>query len=280
MVQGRLSLLGHVALMRFAPIVILVVCSSSVLLAQADDLSKAREEMSAAAARKDTIGFASFMSDDITSIDSAGRLRDKAAAIDDMPPGNSQSSAETYMYGEAAIVAIGYNQSSESPARIIQAWARRSGQWQMVAFQGVRAPGNVTAATQPSALLPDSSGSESDREAVQKTLNAIDLAARSGDAVTWAGLMTSQWVSTSATGEVQRRSERVRGIAATGSPAVPVVAETSIRIHGTLALVTRRLVVDADQFWQTVIFAKDGSQWKEAAETTTPITGAARVTSR
>jgi hypothetical protein len=93
-----------------------------------------------------------------------------------------QVSAEVSDYGDAAVVAIGYGRSGESPARIMQAWARIADGWQMVAFQGVRAKSAVTPSTQPSSALPPSSGPQTDREAIQKTLDAIDEAIRSGDA--------------------------------------------------------------------------------------------------
>jgi hypothetical protein len=97
----------------------------SVLLAlpvsaQSPGLAQARKDMNTAAARQDKVAFASFLSNDLTSVDSAGKLRDKAAAIEDMPPGNAQTNAEVNAYGDGAVVAIGYNPSGESPARIIQ----------------------------------------------------------------------------------------------------------------------------------------------------------------
>ena len=99
--------------------------------------------MSAATARGDRLAFSRFLSDDITSIDSAGKLRNKTTAVEEMPPGNSQVSAEIVHYGDGAVVAIGYGLAGESPARILQAWSRKEDQWQMVAFQGLRAVGNV-----------------------------------------------------------------------------------------------------------------------------------------
>jgi hypothetical protein len=91
-------------------------------------LAAARQEMSAATARQDKAAFARFLSDDITSIDSAGKLRNKSAAIEDMPSGSSQVSAEIIEYGNGAVVAIG--REGDSPARIIQAWVRKNNEWQ------------------------------------------------------------------------------------------------------------------------------------------------------
>jgi ketosteroid isomerase-like protein len=50
--------------------------------------------MSAAIAAQDKPAYARFLSDDITSIDSAGKRRDKAAAVAEMPVGNAQTHAE------------------------------------------------------------------------------------------------------------------------------------------------------------------------------------------
>jgi len=255
---------------------------SIAVSAQPSGLVRAREEMSAATARGDRLAFSRFLSDDITSIDSAGKLRNKTTAVEEMPPGNSQVSAEIVDYGDGAVVAIGYGLAGESPARILQAWSRKEDQWQMVAFQGVRAVGNVTPATQRSSALPPSSGSEYDRAAVQRTLEDVRRAANTGEAKTWGVLVTDQFLATSLTGIFQRKAELMRDLGMAGRRDDPLsIAEMSVRIHGTLAVATMRIRDRANaEFWRTAILAKDSDRWRQAAEITTPITGTARSQQR
>lgn len=251
----------------------------SIVVSAQSGLVVARAEMSAAIARGDRLTYSRFLSDDITSIDSAGKLRNKTAAVEEMPSGNSQVKAESVDYGDGAIIAIGYSLAGESPARILQAWSRKEDQWQMVAFQGVRAVGNVTPATQRSSALPPSSGSEYDRAAIQRTLEEVRRAARSGEAQAWGGLVTDRFLATSPTGIFQRKADLMRDLdtAARRDEGLSIT-EMSVRIHGTLAVATMRIRGRASaEFWRTAILVKAKNGWRQAAEITTPITGAARA---
>ncbi len=253
--------------------VVVSMLLSLVVSTQSSGLAEARNEMSAATLRGDRPAFARFLSDDIASIDSAGKLRDKAAAVDEMPRGSSQVAADIREHGDGAVVAIGL--PGESPARIIQAWARKGSQWQMVAFQGVRAGRDVTPATQPSSALPVSSGPEPERRAIQKTLDALEQAARVGDAQMWGVHVTDTFVAASPIGEFQRKDDVMRDIAGRAN-AVLSIRDISLRIHGTLAAATMHLRAQDLEFWRTAILVSEAGKWRIAAEITTPITGAAR----
>lgn len=152
----------------------------------------------------------------------------------------------------------------------------------MVAFQGVRAVGNVTPATQPSSALPSSSGSEHDRAAVRRTLEDVRRAARSGKANAWGFLVTDRFLATSPTGIFQRKADLMRDLGMTGRKDEPLsIAERSIRIHGALAVATMRIRGRTNaEFWRTAILVQDSNRWRQAAEITTPITGAARSKQR
>jgi hypothetical protein len=112
-------------------IVVVTIALSSALHAQSQSLVEARAALSAAITAQDRAAYGRLLSDDVTSVDSAGRLRNKSAAIDEMPTGNSHSTAEVVDYGDGAVVLIGYTRTGESPARIVQAWARveADGRW-------------------------------------------------------------------------------------------------------------------------------------------------------
>lgn len=61
----------------------------------------------------------------------------------------------------------------------------------------------------------------------------------------------------------------------------PSIDETSVRIHGTLAVVNIRIRGrENDELWRTAILVKEANLWRQAAEIATPITGAARSTPR
>jgi hypothetical protein len=251
----------------------------AVAAAQSPGLVEARNEISAVAARHDKVAYARFLSDDITSIDSAGKLRDKAAAVEDMPTGRPQVDAEIADYGDGAVVAIGYLRTGEAPARIIQAWSRKGGRWQMVAFQGVRATGNVTPSTQASSALPASSGAESDRTAVQRTLDSLTRAADAGDAKAWGTLVTNRFVETSSTGKFRGKTDVMREMNSAQRPNdAPSVDQTSIRVHGGLGVATMHLRGRGSaEFWRTAVLVRENGRWRLAAQITTPITGAART---
>lgn len=254
------------------------IALSSVVNAQSQSLVEARAAMSAAIAMQDRTAYGRLLSEDFTSVDSAGRLRNKSAAIGEMPPGNSQSSAEIVDYGDGAVVAIGYARTGESPARIIQAWSRVGGEWRMMAFQGVRASG-VTPASQPSSTLPSSAGSASDRIEIQQTLEALWRAAHARDAAAWSSLVTDRYLATSPSRNFQDNDAVIRQFAvAESAEAPPTAQETSVRVYGKFAVANVRLAspLDRSESWSTVVLIKDSARWRAAAEITTPLTGAAR----
>lgn len=266
--------------MRYMLTAAIIVTVSLVVAAQPADLLAARAAMSAAIAAQDKPAYAQFLSDDITSIDSAGKLRDKAAAVAEMPAGNAQTNAEISEYEDSAVIAIGYDRAGESPARIIQAWSRKPVGWQMVAFQGVRAIGTVAPSSQASSPMPPSSQPERDRDSVMRTIEALRSASTNHDEQAWAALVTDRFVATSSTGAFQRKADVARRIA-TGASAGDVldVRQISVRVHGTLAVANFLLVDPGNtEFWRTAIFINQRNSWREAAEITTTITGAARAT--
>ena len=266
--------------MRYLLTTAVTIALSSAPHAQPRSLVEARAALSAAIAAQDRVAYGRLLSDDVTSVDTAGRLRNKLAATDEMPTGNSQSTAEIVDYGDGAVVLIGYTRTGESPARIIQAWAQVEGRWQMVAFQGVRASG-VTPSSQASSTLPTGRGSALDRSAIQQTLEALWRTAHARDSAQWAALVTERYVATSPTQNFQNRDAVVRQFDVAGSNAGPSPAlETSIRVYGSFAVANVRLDgrLNGSESWSTIVLTKDSKRWRAAAEITTPITGAARST--
>jgi hypothetical protein len=109
----------------------------------------------------------------------------------------------------------------------------------------------------------------------------VQRTAHRGDAQTWTALLTDRFLSTSATGEFQRKADLMRDISLARRIDEPVsVEEASVRVHGTLAVANMRLRGQGNvDSWRTAILIKENGRWQEAAEITTPITGAARSSS-
>lgn len=70
----------------------------------------------------------------------------------------------------------------------------------------------------------------------------------------------------------------MRNMAAALQPADDLnINEISIRIRGNLSVATMRLSsAEKGEIWRTAVVVNEGGRWKQAAEITTAITGAAR----
>ncbi len=253
---------------------------SANLLAQTSGLDDARRDMLIAAAAKDRARYARFLAEDMTSVDRAGWLRNKSAAVEDLPPGPQPSDADVRDFGGAAIVAVNYHPAGIH-ASIIQAWAEHDGQWQLVAQQAVTVgDGTVTPARERSAELPPDSGSETDRDAIRQTMGTMTAATKRGDAKAWGDVVSDKFVGTVEDGEFRSKNQRMTEIAAAGPGMSPVSRSISIRVREHLAVVNQRiaandLAVRPPESWQTIILVRERDRWVVAALITTPITGAA-----
>ena len=255
--------------------------------AQPQGLVEARNQMDAAAAKGDKAVYAKFLSEDFTWVDRSGRLRNKAAVVEELAPQVSQpapqASPEIRSYGNAAVLVGTRSQPDGTDTYYMQAWVKNGNQWQMVAHQGLQA-GNqpAPAATKPSSPLPASSGVQAERDAVQKNHEAVGEANQKADLNMFAAAVTDQFVAFGPSGPLSKQ-QRMDAIKKAGPQANVGAAPSparSIRIHGNLAVTTQRTPQADATAWVTTVSVKDGTQWKRAGTIRTPITGAAQTSSR
>jgi len=252
--------------------------------AQSQTLVEARNQMDAAASKGDKVGYARFLSDDFTRVDRSGRLRNKAAVIEELTPQGSQpasqASPEIRSYGNAAVLVGKTRQSDGTDTYYMQAWVNNGNQWQMVAHQGLQANGKpAPAATKPSSPLPASSGVEAERDAVQKNHDAVGEANRKADPNMFAASVTDQFVAFGPAGPLtkQQRMDAIKKAGPQANGGTTPSPERSIRIHGNLAVTTQRTPQAEAMEWVTTVSIKEGTQWKRAGTIRTPITGAAQT---
>ena len=245
-----------------------------------DALAQAMRERQTAVARHDASDYARVLADDLTSVDRAGWLRNKAAAIADMLASSEAAATApnrtVQRYTDAAV----HTTDNGGRASVIQVWVREGGKWVIVAQQGTtrRNGATPTPATQRSSPLPSSVGAPTEVEAVNKAIESGEDAIARRDAGLWVSMATERFVGTEPDGEFLGRDEWLGKRAITRH----TVRSSSVRIHGTVAVATARLArtttggaESSAEAWRTIVLVKVGGRWLFAASIETPITGAA-----
>lgn len=248
-------------------------------------LLEARDQMNAAGAKGDKAAYGKFLSEDFTWVDRAGRLRNKAAMVEEVAPATGTPPAtaapEIRGYGNAAVLVATRRNPDGIQVNYIQAWVKNASGWQVVAHQAVPAsadqPGSP--ATKASSTLPANMGSQVERDAVQKNHDTVGEANRTADVKMFAGAVTDQFVAVGPNG-LSSKQQRIEQITKAGPQAglgTTPGQESSTRIHGNMAVRTQRGKRPQNvEVWTTTVSIKEAGQWRRAATITTPITGAAR----
>lgn len=206
-----------------------------------EEFKQMRAAFSAAAAKGDRAAYAKFLADDVTWVDRTGRVRDKAAQVEELEPvtGPTAISDERLCPGGAIVVL-----KRGDTARILQVWSAHPTGWQLVAFQG--APlGTVAvhADGRPSSPLPPSKGPEADRKAVEDMIDQFRDAARRGmDQATYDRIVSDQCgVTITDTGAVLTKQQVLAQQTGAPNPTAGegTVVENSTRVYGDLAVTVR-----------------------------------------
>lgn len=254
--------------------------------AQSDGLGEARQQMNDAAAKGDKIAYGKLLSEDVTWIDRAGRVRNKTAILADLQPQagpTPRSAPDVRSYGNSVLVVGRRSNADGVEVAFIEAWVKTGNQWQLVSEGEIPASRNNrgSPATKPSSKLPASMGLQADRDAVQKNNEAIDTANVKGDATMFKDAVTAQYVTLRTDADPLNRETRAQQIAKAGPrPAGIKPVEGSTRIHGNMAVTTQRLPPNtpgggATGEWRMIVTVKENGEWRRAAIIGTPITGAA-----
>lgn len=255
--------------------------------AQSDGLAEARQQMNDAAAKGDKVAYGQFLSEDVTWIDRAGRVRNKTAILADLQPQTgptARSTPEVRSYGNSVLVVGKRSNADGVEVAFIEAWVKTGNQWQLVSEGEIPASRNNrgSPATKPSSKLPPSMGLQADRDAVQKNNEAIDTSNVKGDATMFKDAVTAQYVTLRTDADPLNRETRAQQIAKAGPrPAGIKPVEGSTRIHGTMAVTkTQRLPPNTPGGgitgeWRMIVTVKENGEWRRAAIIGTPITGAA-----
>lgn len=232
------------------------------------DFMAARTAFNEAGANGDKAAYARYLAPDVTWIDISGRLRDHDALVSDVrkgaPPQPTPVDVITY---QDAVVITGHRVQNNS--RYIQVWTREGGTWRLVAHHG--APLGSAPPAGSASRTPAPVGSQAERDAVLRNLNAVDDAAEKGDVAAYARLITDRFIRVGNTGTLSDRKTRLDDLkkAGPGAPAV-VPQELSTRIHGSIAVTTDRSGNrrDGSPFppsRRTTVHVKQAGTWLEAA---------------
>ena len=254
------------------------VMTTAGVSAQDSGLAEARRQMADAGVKGDKAAYATFLADDATWIDRAGRLRNKTAMLAEVQPQSTTtpaSPAEVRNYGNSAVVVSKRRNPDGVEVAFIQAWVKNGSQWQLIGHAAIPAssknPG--AAATQPSSPLPANVGSQADRDAVEKNAAMVSEAFGKGDSAGFEHAVTSQFVMLVPDADPITREARSQQIKTSGAGIVAKAAETSTRIHGNMAVTVQRLAGNPQGSWRMILTIKENGAWKRAATVTTPISG-------
>jgi ketosteroid isomerase-like protein len=142
-----------------------IVCAGRPLPAGADDEQQIRQqeqELTRAAVEGDVAAFERLFAEDLTHGSQSGRFRTKAQWMQGKTQGRSEyvsfdtEDLQVRVLGETA-VATGLSTARWREAgrvaggqfRFLRVWARRDGQWRVIAFQSTAAPAEKPAAAAP-----------------------------------------------------------------------------------------------------------------------------------
>jgi ketosteroid isomerase-like protein len=238
-----------------------------------EGFTEARAAMNRALEGGDRNGYAAFLAEDVTWVDRAGRLRNKAAIVAEATAASAScdSAVDLRVYGNAVIL-IG-RRLGEQPGtdiRYLQLWTPEGGHWRMLAHQGTPI-GNQDVAPARARLsrTPGVRGPEADVRAVDKVSTEINAGNRAAKSAVFASLTTEQFVAITPTGDVESKTDRIRQIdAATPNPQpLPALGERLTRVHGDVAVTLELSAPDAQgvRTRHTVVSVREGgTSWRRA----------------
>ena len=162
--------------------------------------------------------------------------------------------------------------SKTDPDRGLRVWANESGNWRVVAAQGVWVRPALPP-TPPKADVSNApySAKNATEAAVVKVNDAINEAFRARDVAGYESHTAPEFIRISSFGQVTPRADFVKNTVAAGTGARPGPAadEVRVRIYGDVAVVTYRNLRNADRMMR--VFVNRGGAWKAAAAISTII---------
>lgn len=230
--------------------------------------AEARAALTAAAKAVDKGAYGKFLTDDLTWVDRAGGVRNRAAVLAGLNAGTASTddAPDIRSYGNA-VVMLGKRQGT----RYLQLWVRQGPSWQMVAHQGTPDSADPVAASNgASSPWPADVGSAAEIAALAQARAALDAGNAKADPGPFTALTTEQFVAVGPTGVLTKR-DRIQAIKASRPASTPSSPDShvSTRVHGDAAVIVA--VNGSRTNISTMAYVKQGGKWLRAGIVQTPV---------
>ena len=254
---------------RASAIAALVAASLSVAVAQNSTppgFLEARSALGAAAKAVDKAAYGNFLADDLTWVDRAGPVQDKATVVANLIPAAApvDTAPDVSAYDDAVVIA-----GKRPGTRFLQLWVKEGSRWRIVAHQGTPDGTQPVSSGPPSSKWPADVGNPADIAAIRAARTALDAGNAKADPGPFTSLTTDRFVAIGPAG-VLSKQDRITAIK-TSKPGPPAAADAqvSIRVHGNAAAVTSLNATRSTI--ATIAYVKQNGKWLRAGIIMTPV---------